>query len=59
MSEAKTDPAPISWAGYFEVTLNRAAVVEGHVYRPRERHVVDAATLKALGDAVETQTPAK
>lgn len=49
----------ISWEGYYEVTLNRAAVVEGHVYRPRDRHVVDASTLKALGDAVASSVPVK
>jgi hypothetical protein len=52
---AETDrKAPV----YFEVALKRAVVVAGHVYRPGQKHVVDEATLAAMGDAVENQKPA-
>lgn len=48
---ASTDPV------YSEVTLSRAVELQGHAYRPGVKHVVDAATLAALGDAVATKRP--
>lgn len=50
---------PISWDGYVQVTLKRAVVVAGHVYRPGATHVVDATTLAAMGDAVASQQAMK
>ncbi len=42
---------------YTEVTLSRMIELQGHAYRPGVKHVVDAATLAALGDAVLTKRP--
>lgn len=41
---------------YFEVTLNKVAVVEGHRYLPGT-HVADEATVAAMGDAVANKRP--
>lgn len=40
------------------VTLSRAVDHLGEIYKPGFEHVVDAATLAALGDAVLTREPA-
>jgi hypothetical protein len=56
-TQKPAEPTPASDAGYTEVTLNRPVSVQGHVYRPGEKHVVDQATLAAMGDAVENQKP--
>ena len=42
---------------YTEITLSRMIELQGHTYRPGVKHVVDAATLAALGDAVLTKRP--
>lgn len=55
-SPSKTEtaiPEPV----YTEVTLSRMVELQGHAYRPGVKHVVDAATLAALGDAVATKRP--
>lgn len=41
---------------YFEVTLTKIAVVEGHRYMPG-KHVADEATVSAMGDAVANKRP--
>jgi hypothetical protein len=54
-------PAPPSTqppAGYTRVTLKKAVTVEGHLYRPGQIHVVNAAILAAMGDAVDTSQSA-
>jgi hypothetical protein len=48
---------PIPEPAYTEVTLSRMVDLQGHAYRPGVKHVVDAATLVALGDAVATKRP--
>jgi hypothetical protein len=48
-----TAPEP----AYMEVTLSRMVELQGHRYRPGVKHVVDAATLAAIGDAVATKRP--
>lgn len=48
-----TAPQP----AYMEVTLSKMIELQGHAYRPGVKHVVDAATLAALGDAVATKRP--
>jgi hypothetical protein len=52
----KTETA-IPEPAYTEVTLSRMVELQGHAYRPGVKHVVDAATLAALGDAVATKRP--
>lgn len=54
---ADANPAPV--VAYFEVKLNRAVSFYGHHYKPGHRHVVDAATLELLGDAVAEKTEYK
>lgn len=51
----------IEMPAYFAVRLSRRVEIEGHVYLPngdgRIRHVVDQATLDAMGDAVVSAAP--
>jgi hypothetical protein len=54
-TNTKTDSAP--QPAYVEVTLSKMVELQGHTYRPGVKHVVDAATLAALGDAVTTKRP--
>ena len=60
MARAKTNTqakSPPVEPAYTEVVLSRMVELQGHVYRPGVKHVVDAATLAALGDAVLTKRP--
>jgi hypothetical protein len=42
---------------YVEVKLKKAVVVADHLYKPGVRHIVDEATLEAMGDAVASTSP--
>jgi hypothetical protein len=53
-----TSPVP-SMEGYFEITLSRAGDLNGHLYRPGRKIVVNQATLDAMGDAVLTKVALK
>ena len=58
MARAKTSTsATLAEPAYTEVVLSRTVELHGHFYRPGVKHIVDAATLAALGDAVVTKRP--
>ena len=56
---AKQAQTPAPPAASYEVTLKRPVTVADHTYRPRQTHVMDAATFDALKaadvDAIATQ----
>jgi hypothetical protein len=54
---SETQSAPAAEPNYYEVALKSCVEVEGHLYRPGVKHIVDDATLAALGDAVVTKRP--